>query len=716
MLPVQGCAILYAHLQLAQPMFRVSSHRHCEAQKVGSEQLGPAGGSEEASNGVRLARRRTPGQTPDGPSAAISPTAANPDTLPNVAQASAAEALPSPGRQRGKLPAPGTKSASTSPEPAASASTASTALPAKQKAGRKRNQGQNEAALAQLNSVQHTEQSQQSQQTQRQQEADQPKAKPRSSGPSAAGLPASASNAARGSLPSTAASLNHVPGPASAVLPKQLQKQQQQQQQRHAPAASWTPAGNPEATPRQAGANHRVARPVPNYSAAVSGLVQNAAALSLQDTADAQPAPLVPSGVASSAAPDLQPNRAAAPAAAASALPGSHQQRKQQQARQPPQRLPQNGSSLPVAAGLNGVGMLHQPPQIQQQQRQQQQQQQRQAGFMQHSGPPLSSQRLWDLPVSVASSSGQHSGQLNLPGVDWSFPVPSGSVPSGPSRPGFNRTTSSGNLATQPAWPGGDMPSTSAAGSRSDKLESTAHSSEQVRQQHAPSGDRASTSGFVVASSPGRAGQGNGRGQPGSSVRPSAGILSVQMNTAGQPRTTPAVPAGGSGGQGPYGGLGSAGQSMGVSLPSSIANNIWAVGDRKNDSLGTSAEQRPDMWASPSRNSPMRRAGGYTGAGRQASLSQASEIRRVAEASGLCCPITKDLMSDPVVLISDGYTYERAAITKWLEQNETSPTTKAPLQHKDMVPNLTMRSAIQLLIPSANSQRLFPSQLERRHI
>ena len=246
---------------------------------------------------------------------------------------------------------------------------------------------------------------------------------------------------------------------------------------------------------------------------------------------------------------------------------------------------------------------------------------------------------------------------------------------------------------------------------------------QQQQQGQAVASNRASTSGFVVASSPGRAGQGNTRGHPqaSSSVRPSASILSVQMNTAPQPRPSAshAPPAGGGpGGQTPYTGMGSAGQSMGVSLPSSIANNIWAVGDGKADSLGTSAEQRPDMWASPSHSSPIRRAGGYNGPGvaRQPSLSHASEIRRVAEASGLCCPITKDLMSDPVVLISDGYTYERAAITKWLEQNETSPITEAALQHKDMVPNLTMRSAIQLLIPSANSQRLFPSQLDRRHI
>ena len=159
----------------------------------------------------------------------------------------------------------------------------------------------------------------------------------------------------------------------------------------------------------------------------------------------------------------------------------------------------------------------------------------------------------------------------------------------------------------------------------------------------------------------------------------------------------------------------SSGQAMGMSLPASITNNIWAIGDGASELTG-SAEQRPHLWSSPSRGSPLRPS--YAGAAplQRPSLSSSVEIRRAAEASGLCCPLTKDLMSDPVVLISDGYTYERAAITRWLERNDTSPITKAVLQNKDMVPNLTMRSAIQLLIPSANSQRLFSSQLDRRRI
>lgn len=221
---------------------------------------------------------------------------------------------------------------------------------------------------------------------------------------------------------------------------------------------------------------------------------------------------------------------------------------------------------------------------------------------------------------------------------------------------------------------------------------------------------RGSTSGFQVAAAP-RAPQPGTRPQPGSSVHPSTGILSVQMHSANQLPSPVEATAAGPACIG-FPAAASSGQGMSMLLPASITNNIWAVGDSTSDLTG-SAEQRPHMWSSPSRGSPLRPS--YVGPApmQRPPLSTSAEIRRAAEASGLCCPLTKDLMSDPVVLISDGYTYERAAITKWLERNDTSPLTKAALQNKDMVPNLTMRSAIQLLIPSANLQRI-PSQLDRR--
>lgn len=52
----------------------------------------------------------------------------------------------------------------------------------------------------------------------------------------------------------------------------------------------------------------------------------------------------------------------------------------------------------------------------------------------------------------------------------------------------------------------------------------------------------------------------------------------------------------------------------------------------------------------------------------------------------LVCPITLEVMSDPVVA-ADGRTYERAAITDWLSSHDTSPLTNLPLEHKDLRTN-----------------------------
>jgi len=46
------------------------------------------------------------------------------------------------------------------------------------------------------------------------------------------------------------------------------------------------------------------------------------------------------------------------------------------------------------------------------------------------------------------------------------------------------------------------------------------------------------------------------------------------------------------------------------------------------------------------------------------------------------------------VLCADGYTYERAAITAWLDEHGASPLTDAPVSSEDLVPNHTLRSLI----------------------
>ncbi|XP_022994981.1 U-box domain-containing protein 35-like isoform X3 [Cucurbita maxima] len=57
------------------------------------------------------------------------------------------------------------------------------------------------------------------------------------------------------------------------------------------------------------------------------------------------------------------------------------------------------------------------------------------------------------------------------------------------------------------------------------------------------------------------------------------------------------------------------------------------------------------------------------------------------------CPILQDMMNDPCVA-ADGYTYDRRAIEKWLQENDISPTTKLPLLDKNLIPNQGLLSSI----------------------
>ena len=55
----------------------------------------------------------------------------------------------------------------------------------------------------------------------------------------------------------------------------------------------------------------------------------------------------------------------------------------------------------------------------------------------------------------------------------------------------------------------------------------------------------------------------------------------------------------------------------------------------------------------------------------------------------------QEVMRDPVLCEADGQTYERAAITAWLQQHGTSPVTLAPAQTQNLIPNHTLRNIIQ---------------------
>lgn len=58
-----------------------------------------------------------------------------------------------------------------------------------------------------------------------------------------------------------------------------------------------------------------------------------------------------------------------------------------------------------------------------------------------------------------------------------------------------------------------------------------------------------------------------------------------------------------------------------------------------------------------------------------------------------CCPITLELMSDPVYT-ADGHTYDRGSITEWLKSNTISPMTGLDLPHKTLFPNIALLAVI----------------------
>ncbi|KAH7852081.1 hypothetical protein Vadar_020371 [Vaccinium darrowii] len=58
------------------------------------------------------------------------------------------------------------------------------------------------------------------------------------------------------------------------------------------------------------------------------------------------------------------------------------------------------------------------------------------------------------------------------------------------------------------------------------------------------------------------------------------------------------------------------------------------------------------------------------------------------------CPILQEVMEDPYIA-ADGFTYEHRAIKTWLERRSLSPVTKLRLEHKVLIPNHTLRSAIE---------------------
>jgi len=73
------------------------------------------------------------------------------------------------------------------------------------------------------------------------------------------------------------------------------------------------------------------------------------------------------------------------------------------------------------------------------------------------------------------------------------------------------------------------------------------------------------------------------------------------------------------------------------------------------------------------------------------------------------CPITHDVMKDPVI-IEDGHTYEFEAIRTWLDTHDTSPMTNQKLYSKRILPNFNLRAQLIELAEKALAEQEFASK------
>ena len=89
------------------------------------------------------------------------------------------------------------------------------------------------------------------------------------------------------------------------------------------------------------------------------------------------------------------------------------------------------------------------------------------------------------------------------------------------------------------------------------------------------------------------------------------------------------------------------------------------------------------------------RGGGGRGGGGRGGVSRGGGSSSLdAVPDQYLCPISLQVMNDPVVT-ADGHAYERVKIEAWLQTNNTSPSTGARLEHKNLTPAIALRQLIE---------------------
>ena len=69
-------------------------------------------------------------------------------------------------------------------------------------------------------------------------------------------------------------------------------------------------------------------------------------------------------------------------------------------------------------------------------------------------------------------------------------------------------------------------------------------------------------------------------------------------------------------------------------------------------------------------------------------------MRAQAPPRSFICPLTRDIMRDPVI-DRQGYSYDKSALVEWLELNQISPMTREALQVDELVSNRALKEAIE---------------------
>lgn len=80
----------------------------------------------------------------------------------------------------------------------------------------------------------------------------------------------------------------------------------------------------------------------------------------------------------------------------------------------------------------------------------------------------------------------------------------------------------------------------------------------------------------------------------------------------------------------------------------------------------------------------------------EGSIEDSTDVSMVTPPAEFLCPITLDLMRDPVI-VATGQTYDKTSITRWIGAgNSTCPKTGQKLAHQNMICNFALKSLISL--------------------